>query len=183
MKIFKALRVAFKAFLAELNSKNPQNFFPPSAESQKFLLGESLEQDASPVFHRRSEAIELLAALQREARFIDFIKDDLSDTNCSRDTLFEVVKMVHDRCAETCEKYFAIRPLVGEIKQGASKAPKGDSAQEKNTTQLKSTTEDTNSQPNKRIIHPGWHATRCDLPVWQGDKKDEFILAPREYEV
>ena len=183
MKFFKALGVAFKAFFAEFNSENSQNFLPPTSESQSSITSDFQDRAPSHISHQRSEAIELLVALQREARFIDFIKDDLSDTNCSRDTLFEVVKMVHDRCAETCEKYFAIIPLVGEIKQGASKAPKGDSAHEKNTTQLKSTTEDANSQPNKRIIHPGWYATRCDLPVWQGDKKDEFILAPREYEV
>lgn len=186
MKFFKALGVAFKAFFAEFNSENPQNFLPPTSESQSSITSDFQDRAPSHISHQRSEAIELLAALQREARFIDFIKDDISVTSCSRETLFEIVKMVHDRCADTCEKIFSIRPLSDEdeIKLGSSENPRGDSTQAKitNTTEHKLLTEGPNSRPNKRIIHHGWYATKCDLPKWQGDKKDEFVIAPREYE-
>ena len=57
----------------------------------------------------RSEALELLSALQRDARFIDFIKEDLA--SCDDTTVASVARMVHDRTAETLERFFSIRPL------------------------------------------------------------------------
>lgn len=176
MIIFKALGAAFKAFCAELHSSNQQNFLPPSPNSQLSIPNDPRIRNVNHMTSRRSEALELLAALQREARFIDFIKDDLSESICSQDTLFEVVKMVHDRCAETCEKIFSIRPLSEEINGEPSDSRSEDSTQEDVTT------EGSRLHTNKRVIHHGWRATKCDLPVWQGDKRDELVLASCEYE-
>jgi len=33
------------------------------------------------------------------------------------------------------------------------------------------------------LVHPGWKATRCDVPVWTGQTAARDIIAPAEVEV
>lgn len=124
----------------------------------------------------RSEALELLAALQRDARFVDFIKEDVR--NCDDATLGAAARLVHDRCAETLERSFEIRPL--------SDAPEGtvvpvDTDAASNPARLQ--VSGSRAASSGRIAHAGWVATKQSLPRWAGKKEDAFILAPVEVEI
>jgi hypothetical protein len=33
------------------------------------------------------------------------------------------------------------------------------------------------------IVHRGWQATKCEIPIWRGDSSDSLILAPTEVEI
>ena len=176
--------VAVKAFFSALTNKEI------SAKIEDVLVGNksevllsevSIEASKAPgTIERReegrSEGLELLATLQREARFVDFVKEPLD--NFTDEVVGATARLVHDRCAETLERCFGIRPL--------STVPEGE------TTTL-SETEASNGARVKlggtlgkqkslvgRVANSGWIASKCSLPKWSGAKDDEMVLAPME---
>jgi hypothetical protein len=34
-----------------------------------------------------------------------------------------------------------------------------------------------------RLVHPGWEASKCELPTWTGTKESARIIAPAEVEL
>ena len=60
----------------------------------------------------RSEAITLLATLQREARFVDFIKEPLDGYSDAQ--IGAAVRDVHRDCGKVLDRLFAIRSLVDQ---------------------------------------------------------------------
>ena len=128
----------------------------------------------------RSEALELLAALQRDARFIDFIKEDV--TGCDDAALAAAARATHDRCAETIERFFKIRPLseVAEGETATVNLSATNPARER-VVGLSPSGEDV--EVTCRVAHAGWVAEKCETPRWSGKAEDAFILAPIELEV
>ena len=59
----------------------------------------------------RSEAITLLATLQREARFVDFIKEPLDGYSDAQ--IGAAARDVHRDCGKVLDRLFAIQSLVG----------------------------------------------------------------------
>ena len=69
----------------------------------------------------RSDAINLLAALQREARFVDFIKEPIAGYSDAQ--IGAAVRDVHRDCGALLERLFGLKPI--EIGRGGV----GDSSQ------------------------------------------------------
>lgn len=125
----------------------------------------------------RSEAITLLAALQREARFVDFIKEPLdaySDAQvgaASRD--------VHRECGLVIERMFAVEANA-ELEEGAKiNVPQG--ADPGCFRLIGNVTGSTDV--SGEVVHQGWKATRCEVPKWTGSKEAQLVIAPTEVEV
>ena len=128
----------------------------------------------------RSEALELLAALQRDARFLDFVKEDIG--NCDDATLAAAARITHDRCAETLERFFKIRPL--------SETPEGETTtidlanRNPTRTRVSGSSFDSAARKTKcRVAHAGWIAEKCEPPCWSGRREDALVLAPVELEI
>ncbi len=142
----------------------------------RLSLGPSVKREGGS----RSEALELLAALQRDARFIDFIKEDVSC--CDDVSLAAAARTTHDRCAETLERFFQIRPLSG--------VPEGEITRIDPTAQtpvrfrVSGTAAHTlGTDVACRVAHAGWIAEKCEPPRWSGREEDALVLAPAELEV
>ena len=140
----------------------------------------SLKFSATSRDDSRSEALELLAALQRDARFIDFVKEDVA--GCDDATLAAAARTTHDRCAETLERFFKIRPL--------SDVPEGETTSIDLAAQNPARIRVAGSPPTVsgtnvacRVVHAGWIAEKCEPPLWSGKIEDAFVLAPVELEV
>jgi hypothetical protein len=125
----------------------------------------------------RSDALTLLAALQREARLVDLIQEPLeaySDAQigaAARDVLRDSRAVL--------ERMFAIQPVVPQA-EGASLelSPELDSGEYRFTGEVL-------GQPpyRGRLVHPGWRAKKCDLPAWTGTGSAATVIAPAELEV
>ncbi|MGD9126705.1 MAG: DUF2760 domain-containing protein [Planctomycetia bacterium] len=125
----------------------------------------------------RSEAITLLAALQREARFVDFIKEPLdaySDAQvgaASRD--------VHRECGRVLDRMFGIESNStfeeGTQMDVPEKADPGCVRVVGNVTE--------GNEVSGAVVHQGWKATRCEVPKWTGSKEAQLVIAPTEVEV
>ena len=132
---------------------------------------------AAPPKPKRSEAITLLAALQREGRFVDFLKEEL--TGYSDAQIGAVARDLHRDCGKVVERMFAITPLLGDSEGASVEVPAGfDAARYRLVGNVSGT-------PPFRgaLVHAGWQATTFELPEWVGREESARVIAPAEVEV
>ncbi|MDR1492798.1 MAG: DUF2760 domain-containing protein [Planctomycetaceae bacterium] len=125
---------------------------------------------------RQSDAITLLAALQREARFLDFIKENLDSYEDAQ--IGAAARSVHDKSAAVIERFFSVQPLRSEEELSKITIEKPDAA-------FVQFVGDISGEPpySGRLAHHGWIAQKCDLPKWSGNPDAAFVLAPAEIEI
>lgn len=125
----------------------------------------------------RSEALTLLAALQREARFVDFVKEPLAGYSDAQ--VAAAARDIHRDCGAVLERFFGLAPIVAQEEGSQVEVPAGyDPARYRLTGNV------VGEPPYRgRLIHPGWEATRCELPSWSGREESIRVVAPVEVEV
>jgi hypothetical protein len=126
---------------------------------------------------QRSEALTMVAALQREGRFLDFMMESLDSYSDAQ--IGAAVRDVHRDCAGVVKRMFAIEPLTAQNEGSDLEVPAGfDPAAYHLTGNL------AGEAPYKgKIRHHGWKATKCDLPEWTGRDESVFVAAPIEVEL
>jgi hypothetical protein len=180
------LWLAIRAFFATLFSANTANQVrqlliagpPGSAEStDEKAVKTSAAVPKVPPRPSRSEALTLLAALQREARFVDFIQESLEGLPDAQ--IGAAVRNVHRDCHAVLNRMFDIQPALEEPEESTVEVPVGFDAG------CYHLTGNVTGQPPFRgkLAHRGWQATRCDLPTWKGSPAAAKILAPAEVEL
>ena len=130
---------------------------------------------ARPVSTGRSDALSLLAALQREGRLLDFLQEPIDAFSDAQ--VGAAVRDIHRGCAAVIERQFAVRAVLEQ--------PEGSrvSLSQPPGPEIRLTGKSAAAAPaSGTLVHPGWQATKCDLPVWQGDANAAKILAPAEVE-
>jgi len=130
-----------------------------------------------PAKPKQSEAVTLLATLQREARLIDFLKEDLS--GYADEQIGAAVREIHRDAAQVLERLFAIRPVVEEAEGTPVDVPAGFDA-----AQYRLTGKRAGSPPYRGLLqHHGWRTTKCELPSFAGSETAATTLAPAEVQV
>lgn len=125
----------------------------------------------------RSEAVTLLAALQREARLIDLVKEPLDQY--TDEQIGGAARNVLRDCAAVLDRFFTLRPVLAQSEGAAVEVPPGyDPARFKLAGQVAG-----NGPFRGTLAHPGWQAASCKLPAWTGSKDASLIIAPAEVEV
>jgi hypothetical protein len=125
----------------------------------------------------RSEAVTLLATLQREARLIDFIKESLDGYEDAQ--IGAAVRDVHRDCAKVLERLFAIRPIEAQEEGAAVNVPAGFDA-----GRYRLTGNVVGDPPFRgNLMHHGWEATTVQLPAWSGSESAVRVIAPVEVEL
>jgi len=123
----------------------------------------------------RSDALTLLEALQREARLIDFLKEDVAPYEDAQ--IGAAVRDIHRDAAKLLERLFAIRPVI-EQTEGSAVSLDG---QEAGRVRLVGNVREGTSSGT--LVHHGWTATKVELPVWSGPKEANRVVAPAEIEI
>lgn len=125
----------------------------------------------------RSDAISLLAALQREARLLDIVNESLDEYSdaqigaASRDVLRDSGKVI--------ERMFGLKPLT-EIADGSPM----ETPASFDPAEFRLTGNVAGEAPFRgSVAHHGWKATRCEIPQWSGKKSAALIVAPVEIEI
>ena len=126
---------------------------------------------------RRSEAVSLLAVLQREARFVDFIKEPIAGYSDAQ--IGAAVRDVHQGCAAVLDRLFALQPLNAATEGATVEVPRNfDPAQFRVTGNV------TGEPPFRGTLqHHGWKAIKSELPDWTGSEASALVIAPAEVEV
>ena len=113
----------------------------------------------------RSDALTLLATLQREARLIDFFMEDLAGYDDAQ--ISAAVRDVHRDCAAALERMFALRPLRSQEEGSHVEIPAG-----YDPVQITLTGNVTGQPPLRgTLVHHGWQAMQCELPEWSGQEE------------
>ena len=153
----------------QLPSAEPER--PPAVSAPKPSPAKLREK---PV---KSDALILLETLQREARFVDFIKEDLSGYSDAQ--IGAAVRDIHRDCAAVLERIFAIRPLVSPSEGTDFELP-----QDFDSSRFRVVGNIIGPPPYRgTLVHHGWEATTCQLPVWQGGESAIKVIAPAEVEI
>ncbi len=136
-----------------------------------------IEKPPAPRPPARNEAVSLLAALQREARFVDFIQEPLGD--CDDAMIGVVARDVHRDCRAAIERWFALQPTLPQSEGMQVEVPHGFDA-----ARFRLTGNVTGQPPFRgELVHHGWQATRCELPTWTGGHEAIMVVAPAEVEL
>jgi len=134
-------------------------------------------QPAVPIQSARSDALTLLETLQREARLIDFLQEEIE--SYSDQQVGSAVREIHRGCRAVLQRMFSIVPVM-ESPEGSAITVNGDeeAARVRLIGQVVETRPVTGT-----LVHAGWRAERCDLPKWIGVSAASQILAPAEVEL
>lgn len=126
---------------------------------------------------RRSDALTLLATLQREARLIDMVREPLGEYSDAQ--VGAAAREVLRDCGRVLDRLFGLEPLVTQDEGSLIEVPADFDAGRYRLTGNVSGTPPFRG----RLIHHGWLATRCELPTWSGSPAAQLVVAPQEVEV
>ena len=131
----------------------------------------------SPPKSQRSEAITLLATLQREARFVDLVQEPLGDF--SDEQIGAAARDVLRACGEVLRRTFDLQPVVDEAENSVVETPASPAA-----GRYRLTGNVVGEPPFRgRLVHHGWEARKCELPTWSGEAKTSRVVSPAEVEL
>lgn len=175
------LFLAFRAFFLVLfNGKAAQRVAgvlaaaPAAGPAEGPAVKAKAAPPSKPV---RSDALTLLATLQREARFVDFVKEPLEAF--SDNQIGAVARQIHRDCGQVLGRLFDIQPLLAEPEGSQIHLQRGFDADRYRVTG------NVAGEPpfSGRLMHHGWEAQQCQLPAWTGAAAAARVLAPAEVEV
>jgi hypothetical protein len=179
------MSTAFRAFFAALgNARSCERI-------DAALRGEGLPKDnrapapttsaplppPTPAAPVRSDAITLLAALQREARLLDLVQEPL-DAYTDEQIGGAARKVLHDT-RQVLNRCFSLGPVLAGEEGAAVEVPAGNDPARVHLTGTVPAT----GPYRGRLTHPGWVAQQCQLPRWTGSKEAALVVAPAEVEV
>jgi hypothetical protein len=121
-------------------------------------------------------ALQLLSLLQKEARFVDFVKEDI--TAYSDNDIGIAARVVHEGCRKVLNEHFTVTPVRQEQESSKVTLPKGFDAEA-----VRITGNIVGQAPfTGTLVHKGWQATDIRLPkLTQGHNAN--IIAAAEVEL
>lgn len=125
----------------------------------------------------RSEALTLLAVLQREARLVDFLKENIAPYDDAQ--VGAAVRDVHRDAAAALERIFTLRPVMTEAEGAVVTVAAGADA-----ARVRLIGNVTGQPPFRGALrHQGWEAEKVHLPEWTGSTAAARVVAPAEVEL
>jgi hypothetical protein len=165
----------YAADIGKLRTAEPPAPIPDKAPEAR---PETMPKPAVPPLREISPdaALQLLSVLQREARLIDFAREDL--TGYSDAEIGSAARVVHEGCRKVLNDLFTIEPVRGEAEGSRVTLAEGfDAAAVRLTGNVVGKPPFTGS-----LTHRGWRATDIRLPKLAGGH-DASVLAPAEVEL
>lgn len=139
----------------------------------------ALERPAKPAILKESTpdaALQLLGLLQAEARFIDFIEEDISAYSDAE--VGAAARIVHEGCKNVLNEHFKFEPVHPAEENTRVTIPKGFDA-----SQVRLVGNIVGAPPfTGTLVHRGWRVTTVKLPKLS-ETHDVKILAAAEVEL
>jgi len=121
-------------------------------------------------------ALQILGILQRDARLIDFLMEDIGPY--SDDQIGAAVRPLHDQSREALNRYLRLSPVIDGVEGTFTKADSSDPA----SVKLLGNVPARGKAPGGLLRHKGWRAEKVELPPLAASQKSA-IIAPAEIEV
>ena len=123
-------------------------------------------------------ALQMLFILQRDARLIDFLMEDIA--SYTDDQIGAAVRTLHAECKASLNRHFALNPVIDGV-EGTYQSVDGSRAPDPNRIKLIGNVPANGKVAGGTLRHRGWMAASVNLPSL--GKQDPAILAPAELEV
>jgi hypothetical protein len=121
-------------------------------------------------------ALQILGILQRDARLVDFLMEDIS--SYSDDQVGAAVRNLHEQARQSLSRYIQLAPVVDGIEGSNTKVEAAEGSYVKFVGNLPA-----HGLPEGGILrHKGWRAQRVDLPPLDS-RQNVSCIAPAEVEV
>jgi Domain of unknown function (DUF2760) len=121
-------------------------------------------------------ALQLLNLLQKEARFIDFINEEINAFSDAE--IGAAARVVHEGCSKVIKEHFALEPIRQEQENTKITLPKGFDA-----ASIRLTGNIVGDAPFTGVlVHKGWQITNVRLPKLTAGHNAK-IIAPAEVEL
>lgn len=121
-------------------------------------------------------AARLLAVLQREGRFVDFLQEDVSSFDDAQ--VGAAARGVHTGCKKALDEFFALEPVMDGEEGGEVTVEEGFDA-----SAIRLVGNVSGDPPFKgTLAHHGWRAKKVKLPELP-ESMDAMVVAPAEVEV
>lgn len=167
------ISLAFKTFFAILFGDGlPADV----AKAYGFIREPTVRPAAKPAVEVRPAdgALQILGILQRDARVIDFLMEDVSPY--SDEQVGAAFRQVNEQGRASLQRYATVRPVIDGVTNTRVNVPKQDAA----TVKLIGNVPPDGKAAAGILRHNGWRVERIDLPKAAGDLK---VLAPAEIEI
>lgn len=175
MRVLLAIQCFFKVLFSGKFADRVRQLM--QAELAGFQPDSLPQQPAHPAAPKRSEAIALLATLQREARFVDIVSESLEGYADAQ--IGAAARDVLSDCGKVLQRLFALKPVVDTAEGESLNVPAG-----YDTGRYHLTGNISQEPPFAgQLTHAGWEATRCDLPAWTGSRESALVIAPAEVQI
>jgi hypothetical protein len=168
---------AFRAFFALLGGSFPEDI----ARKYGFTKASAAPKAApaappKPQFTPADGALQLLSILQRDARLVDFLMEDISAYE--DDQVGAAVRNIHQQSRETLDRYIKLTPLVDGVEGDFTKTPDVEGGAFK----LIGNVPANGKAPGGLLRHKGWKVQKIDLPQLSSGQNVK-IVAPAELEI
>lgn len=121
-------------------------------------------------------ALQLLGLMQREARFVDFLQEDVAPYTDAE--IGAAARVVHEGCRKVLREHFSIEPVRTEAEGSRVTLPAGFDA-----SAVRLTGNVVGQAPfTGQLAHRGWRATQVRLPQLT-DSQAATVLAQAEVEL
>lgn len=135
-----------------------------------------IEKKPNTAALHREGALAMLALLQREGRFVDFISEDIA--GASDADIGAAVRAVHRGCKKVFDQVLSLEPVMPGEEETRVSVPKGFDPAE-----IRLIGEAKGEAPFKGTLrHHGWRATETKLPQL-AEGVDRTVIAPAEVEL
>ena len=165
---------AFAARVAQLVAERQLAAPVPEPAETKPQAAKQPFQPKPPL---RSDAVTLLASLQREARFLDFIMEPVEAYSDAQ--IGAAVRDVHRECGKVLTRLMDIQPVATETEGADYEVPAGFDG-----VKVRLVGNVAGDPPfHGKLVHPGWQARKVELPAYSGSAAAAKIIAPVEVEL
>lgn len=160
----------FAARVAALSEREGSEALPAPSEKARPSSPVAPAPSASP----ESGALQLLALLQREGRFVDFVEQEV--TAFSDAEVGAAARVVHEGCRRALHAHARIASVRGEAEGAALTL-------ERASSDVKLVGNVAGSAPYRGVLrHRGWRVEQLKLPTLLGTH-DPKLVAPAELEL
>jgi hypothetical protein len=169
--------LAFRSFFAILFSgKLPADIALELGFSQKKASPAAKPTPTARVAQPSDGALQMLGILQRDARLIDFLMEDIAAY--SDDQVGAAVRTLHEQCRDSLNRYLRLAPVIDGVEGSFTKLDTNDPS----TIKLLGNVPVSGKALGGVLRHKGWKAEKIDLPPI-APNSSAVVIAPAEIEV
>ena len=148
----------------------------PEEVAQEFGYEKTKEEEPVPEIRTSDGALQMLSILQRDARLVDFLMEDIS--GYSDDQVGAAVRSLHEQSRTALTRYVTLSPVVDAVEGTRTRVEKSDAK----AIKLIGNVPASGKASHGILRHKGWRVEKVDLPDIQSSQ-DMKVLAPAEIEI